>query len=179
MIAPLTQAPDLMTDRLRLRGPKRSDLAAFTQWFTTSSRMAILGGNGTEAEARFAFQTNIGRWQMDGMGFFTVTRNDDATPLGRIGLLYYPESDVRTAPEVEAAWFLFDGAEGFGYATEAAKAVLQWGRQELKLDRIVSYILPENLRSRATAERLGASRNGTHAPHDDSADVWVHAGGAA
>jgi len=174
MTTALTTAPELTTDRLTLRGPWADDLSLLTKWTTTSTRMAIMGGNGTVSEARFAFLINIGRWQMDGMGFFTVTRRDDPVALGRVGLLYYPQSDVRPKSEVELAWHLFDGAEGHGFASEAGRAVLGWARAILKLDRIVSFILPANTRSQATARRLGATTDGSRAAHDADAEVWFH-----
>lgn len=176
---PLTSAPELTTERLVLRGPEPADLIPFTQWMTASKRMAVVGGNQSEAEARFAFQTNIGRWQMDGMGFFTVTLRDDPTALGRVGLLYYPVSTQRDTAEVEVAWFLFDGAEGHGFASEAARAVLAWARDGLGWTRVSSYIDPANKRSQATARRLGATTDGTQAAHNPKCDVWVHAQAAA
>lgn len=174
MTAPLTHAPTLRTARLILRGPERGDLQALTTWSTTSARMAIIGGNGTPEEAWRAFLTNIGRWQADGFGFFTLTLQDDPAPLGRVGLLSYPELVGGTARPVEMAWHLFDGAEGQGYASEAATAIRDWARSDLRLGRLVSYIAPANLRSRATARRLGATTDGTRADHDADAEIWEH-----
>lgn len=169
MTAPLTSAPTLRTERLTLRGPERGDLAPLTAFITTSPRMATLGGNGTDVEAWRAFLTNVGRWQVDGFGFFTLTRRDDDVPLGRVGLLNDPGYEA-----VELAWHLFDGAEGHGYATEAATAIRDWARRDRGLGRIVSYIDPANARSQATARRLGAATDGTRAPHDTSCEIWTH-----
>ena len=175
-MTPLTSAPTLRTDRLTLRGPERDDLPALTRWTTTSARMAIIGGNGTPEEAWRAFLVNIGRWQMDGFGFFTLTARDDPAPLGRVGVLSYPFRDP--TPEVELSWHLFDGAEGRGYATEAARAVRDWARSERGIGRLVSYIHPANAPSQAVARRLGALTDGTRADHDPEAEVWVHEGPA-
>jgi RimJ/RimL family protein N-acetyltransferase len=50
---------------------------------------------------------------------------------------------------------LYAGFEKQGYATEAAMAMREWAFESRRLDRLVSYIDPENLPSRAVAERLG------------------------
>lgn len=172
MTAPLTQAPMLRTERLVLRGPERGDLGALTAFTTTSPRMAALGGNEREVDAWRAFLTDVGRWQVDGFGYFTLARPDDPAPLGRVGLLSYPTRG--DGPKVELAWHLFDGAEGHGYATEAGRAVRDWARRDLGLGRLVSYIDPANARSQATARRLGAATDGTRAAHNASCEVWVH-----
>ncbi len=174
MTAPLTSAPRLTTERLILRGPELEDLAPLTEWITTSDRMAIMGGNGTVTEARYAFLVGIGRWHLDGFGYFTLTPMDTPTPMGRVGLLSYPVTDTEPHPAVELAWHLFDGFEGLGYATEAAAAVRDWARRDRGLGRLVSYIDPANAPSQRVARRLGANTDGTRAGHDPDAEVWVH-----
>ena len=165
----LTPAPTLRTDRLTLRGPERGDLPALTAWITTSPRMASLGGNGTADDAWRSHLKNVGHWHWHGYGFFTVTGRDDPVPLGRVGLL----NDAGYT-DVEVAWHLFDGAEGHGYALEAAAAVRDWARRDRGLRRLVSYIDPANHRSQAVARRLGAATDGTRAAHDGQAEIWVH-----
>ena len=48
---------------------------------------------------------------------------------------------------------------GKGYATEAALACLQFGFDELGLDEIVSFTVPNNLRSRKVMEKIGMVRD--------------------
>ena len=56
-------------------------------------------------------------------------------------------------PEVEIAYELAPRAWGRGYATEAARALVEYGLRELGLARIVALILPDNVRSRHVAEK--------------------------
>jgi RimJ/RimL family protein N-acetyltransferase len=49
---------------------------------------------------------------------------------------------------------------GRGYATEGARAALQYARDVLARDRIISLIRPENVASIRVAERLGAVLEG-------------------
>ena len=108
-------------------------------------------------------------WELMGHGSWGIDSRDGAF-LGQIGILRPPH-----CPEAEIGWTLLENAEGKGYAFEAAGAVLSWAWQE-GFETLVSYIAPENTRSIALAERLGAERD-TQAslPEGESAsDTFVY-----
>ncbi len=64
---------------------------------------------------------------------------------------------------LEIGWRLAREAWGQGFATEAARAAVAFGFHELELPEIVSFTVPENVRSRRVMERLGM----THDPAGD------------
>ena len=165
----LTTAPTLNTQRLILRGPERDDLAALTCFMTSAPSMIEQGETISAEQAWFGFLTGIGHWQWHDFGFFMVVEQTTGLPIGRVGLLKHSNW-----PDIELAWHLFDGAEGKGFATEAAIAVKQWAREDLGIERLHSYIDVKNMRSQAVAKRLGAVSDGTRAPHEPDAEVWVH-----
>ena len=165
----LSNAPILMTQRLVLRGPERSDLAEFTRFMTSAPSMEAQGEAVSPEQAWFGFLTGIGHWHWHGFGFFTVVEQGAARPVGRVGLIKHSNW-----PDVELAWHLFEGSEGKGFATEAAMAVMAWAREDLGLGKLFSYIHWRNTRSQAVAKRLGAMTDGTRAPHEPEAEVWVH-----
>lgn len=169
-VTPLTTAPVLTTERLMLRGPERSDLPALTRFMTSAPSMVAQGETVTEQQAWFGFLTGVGHWHWHGFGFFTVVEQATGEPVGRVGLIQHSDW-----PDIELAWHLFEGAEGKGFATEAAMAVKTWGSAALGFDPLHSYIDRGNTRSQAVARRLGASTDGTRAPHEPEAEVWVHA----
>lgn len=169
MTEPLTSAPTLQTERLILRGPVRSDLPELTRFMTSSPKMAAQGETISKEQAWFGFLTGVGHWQWHGFGFFTLLLRGEKLPLGRVGLLKHSNW-----PEVELAWHLFEGAEGNGYATEAAQAVCLWAYQCHGFNQLVSYIDCENHRSQAVAKRLGATTDGALAEHEPDAEVWTH-----
>ena len=169
MTEPLTSAPILETDRLTLRGPQKSDLAEFTRFLTSSPRMKAQEETTTKEQAWFSYLTGIGHWHWHGFGFFIVVEQQTGLPVGRVGLIKHSDW-----PEIELAWHLFEGAEGKGFATEAALAVRVWAVDILKLDRLYSYIDQSNTRSQAVAKRLGAQTDGTRAPHEPEAEIWIH-----
>jgi RimJ/RimL family protein N-acetyltransferase len=81
--------------------------------------------------------------------------------IGAIGM-----SRVRTlpfAPAVEIGWRLARTYWGRGYATEAARAVIDDGFGRLGFDEIVAFTVPANQRSWRLMERLGMTRD----PADD------------
>ena len=76
----------------------------------------------------------------------------------------------------ELGWALIRAHWGHGYATEAAAAIRAWARESRSIDRLVSLISPDNVRSQRVAERLGAIPKETVTPADTKrkAVVWRH-----
>lgn len=165
----LTTAPTLITERLILRSPERDDLPEFTRFMTSAPSLMAQNETITAEQAWFGFLTGVGHWHWHGFGFFMVVEQQTGQPIGRVGLIKHSDW-----PEIELAWHLFEGAEGKGFATEAAKAVKKWASGDLGLDRLCSYIDRDNTRSQAVAKRLGAVTDGTQAPHEPEAEIWVH-----
>ena len=146
--------PTLHTDRLTLRKPIAADIDAFMDFYATD-RAQYVGGPMTPRQAWNFFGTELGHWELRGYGMFTVTRQEDDTPLGIVGH-WYPHG----WPETEVGWVLFDPAsEGKGYAQEAARACITHAWDVLGWDTVVSYIKPGNDASVRLAHRLGATRD--------------------
>lgn len=169
MTEPLTSAPTLETERLTLRGPRQGDLPEFTKFMTRSPQLIAQDETVSAEQAWFGFLAGVGHWHWHGYGFFMLVEHGQDRPVGRVGLIKHSNW-----PRVELAWHLFDGAEGKGYATEAAQAVRGWAYQAHGFEHLVSYIDRDNHRSQAVAKRLGATTNGTRADHEPDAEVWTH-----
>jgi RimJ/RimL family protein N-acetyltransferase len=90
---------------------------------------------------------------------------------GFVGLLV-PRFRAHFTPAVEAGWRLAREHWGRGYASEAARAALAFGFDELQLEEIVSFTVPDNVRSRRVMERLGM----THDASDDFEHPGIPAG---
>ena len=89
-----------------------------------------------------------------GWGLWAVERRTDGAFMGFVGL-EQPMAALPCAPCVEVGWRLGVEFWGYGYATEAARAALQYGFGELALDEIVSFTSLSNQPSRAVMQRLG------------------------
>jgi len=65
------------------------------------------------------------------------------------------------APDVELGWTLAPAMWGRGLATEAAEAALDYGFRTIGFTEIISAVLPDNVRSRRIAEKIGEVVRGT------------------
>lgn len=74
--------------------------------------------------------------------------------IGFVGL-NMPRNDLPISPCVEILWRLGHAHWHQGFATEAARGVLQVGFELLGLTEIVAFTAPTNMRSRAVMTRLG------------------------
>ena len=74
----------------------------------------------------------------------------DGKLIGHGGLNYVPEFG-----ETEVLWALHPDAWGKGYATEVARAALDYGFEALGLGLIFAITLPDNLASQAVMKRIG------------------------
>ena len=72
--------------------------------------------------------------------------------------LVVPRFEAHFTPAVEIGWRLAAAHWGRGYATEAARAVLAYGFEQLALPEIVSFTTVANVRSRRVMEKLGMRR---------------------
>ncbi len=165
------ETPELLTPRLRLRGFLESDLDPWAAVVGDEETARYVGGVQTRADAWFRIATYIGHWQLRGYGLWAVEEVDSGAFVGRAGL-WYPEG----WPELEVGWTFSRAVWGRGYATEAGRAAVEWGRSSLGLTRIASVISRENARSIAVAERLGMTfdRQTTLADGDE-VDVYAMA----
>jgi len=67
---------------------------------------------------------------------------------------------LETSGLIEVGWHLARKFWGQGYATEAGRACMQYGFDELKLDQIVAVVNPANARSLAVTKRLNMAHEG-------------------
>ena len=160
-------APVLDTPRLRLRGHEMSDMEPFWAFFQ-SDRARFVGRPKNRTHLWYGFASEVGSWDLCGHGGWRV-EDRAGTLLGQVAITQPPHF-----PELELGWMLLDGAEGHGYAQEAATAALNWAWENLGVDSLVSYIDPANARSVALATRLGATPDrAAHLPLGETADETV------
>ena len=169
MTETVIRIPTLRTERLILRAPRIEDFEGYAA-FRASNRARILGGPFTRAQSFEQMSALVGHWLFRGYGRWIVADGETNKPLGIVGL--FCPADW---PEPEIAWSVFDGAEGRGIAFEAASAARSYAYGTLGWRTAVSLIAPENVRSIALAQRLGARRDGEY-PHPafGPLDIYRH-----
>ncbi|MCL6732469.1 GNAT family N-acetyltransferase [Streptomyces neyagawaensis] len=161
---------ELPTERLLLRPWRESDLAPwaamnadpevrayFPELLTTEQSDASVAG----------FQADLDR---RGWGWWAVEVRATGEFIGFTGL--DPVEDDMPFTGVEAGWRLARTAWGHGYATEAARAAVDFGFRRLDLDEVLAVTVATNLRSRAVMRRIGMA----HDPADDFDDPGMPEG---
>jgi RimJ/RimL family protein N-acetyltransferase len=143
--------PRIETPRCVLRAPVLEDAPAWIAIMVPDSE-GHLGGPHTEDRAFTEFAATVGLWLLRGHGLWTVTDRADRV-LGFVLVGFEPGDKV---PEL--GWLFLPEARGRGLAAEAAAAARVHALGTLALPELVSYIDPDNARSRRLAERLGARR---------------------
>ncbi len=150
------------TTRLHLRTWRDEDLPVFAAMNADPNVMEFFPKTLDRSESD-ALATRIrDGLARRGFGLWAVEVPGVAGFIGFVGLSV-PAFEAHFTPCVEIGWRLAREHWGRGYATEAARAVLEFGFQDLALDEIVSFTVPANLRSRRVMERIGM----THSPADD------------
>jgi ribosomal-protein-alanine N-acetyltransferase len=149
--------PVLRTERLVLRGWAEADRAPFAQMNADPEVMEHFP-SALDRAGSDAFLDRI-RAHFTDRGFGLWAVEAECVLLGFTGLAvprFHAEwMDQREQPVVEVGWRLRRSAWGSGYATEAARAALDFAFTELGREEVVSFTVVENARSRAVMERLG------------------------
>lgn len=146
--------PMLETRRLTLRAMEMQDFPCLDGIVNGPGGSGV-GGPQPRDETWFDFAQMMATWTWRGHGWWTVCTHDDTTEaLGFAGIGFEPGDQ-----EPELGYMFAQKAQRQGYATEVGQAVLRFARTHLGLKTLVSYINPDNTRSIAVAERLGAARD--------------------
>jgi len=138
------------TQRLVLRKPDADCIDDLIRFYV-SERSAMAGGYVSYPEAVTRAYAILGHWEHRGYGLFVISEKQSSINIGMTGP-YFPPG----RPEKEVGWVLFEGFERQGYATEGARAAIEYSRKTLGWTDIVHYIDTKNIKSISVAERLGA-----------------------
>jgi ribosomal-protein-alanine N-acetyltransferase len=148
--------PQIETARLLLRPPLVDDAEVLsTIWSdpeVTKFIPIILFR--TRDEIKEFIPVTLERWEERGFGMFSVMTKKDGAMIGYCGLQFLNGSN-----EVEIYYGFSKEAWDNGFATEAARAVLRFGFEEVKLEHIAGVTQPENAASQKVLEKIGLERH--------------------
>lgn len=160
---------ELETMRLRLRRWREDDVDPLHVFYGDPLSVKIFGAEFKRHDVWRQIATFLGHWQLRGFGLWALEEQASGDFVGYSGL-WYPSGFA----DVEVGWGLVSRHRGKGYAQEAARRALGFGYGSLGLDRLVSYIRPDNAASVRVAERLGAAPAGEFALHGEPHIVYLH-----
>jgi len=166
---PKVPVPTLATDRLRLRAWSDMDVGPLTEINRDPEVAQWLG----EPDPSLTGQRIAGyveHWRTRGFGQWAVEEAASGVFIGRVGLIHHDDWTA-SAHDAEIGWTLSRTVWGRGYATEAARAALEWAAGRSGLETIISITLPGNLRSRRVMEKLGLTYQGSAVWHGFE-QVW-------
>lgn len=148
------------TERLRLRGHTLEDASKVKTLWSDSEVTRYIGGKPlTDEECWSRLLRYVGHWSLLGFGFWIVEEKLTGDFVGEVGFSDYKrdlEPALGSVPEV--GWVLIPPKQGMGYATEAVRAVLDWGREHFGSSPVACLIHPDHQASIHVAEKCGFKR---------------------
>ena len=156
-VFPGGEAPAIETERLRLRQHRIADFDACLGVWSDPEVVRYVGGKPLTREDVWARVLRyVGHWTLLGFGMWAVESRDSGKYLGDIGFLNAcRDIDPPFGDTPEIGWVLGKAAHGKGYATEAVRAVVEWGDRRFGRVRTVCLIHPDNRASLRVAEKCG------------------------
>ena len=145
----------LETERTLLRLWRVDEADRFLDLYSRWEVARWLGATPTALISREEAVTRIERWtvradEQPGRGLWAIERKDDGVVAGTVLLVPVPDGDGA----VEVGWHLHPDSWGHGYATEAARAVIDRGFRT-GVPEVYAVVRPGNAASVAVCRRLG------------------------
>ena len=145
----------LETERLRLRLFTHGDLQIMFRLNTDPDvvKYADTPAKDMEEVRQRLEQGPLSDYEKYGYGRFAVELKETGNVIGFCGIKYLPEIDL---PEVGFRYLKEYWGKGIG--TEAANVCVDFARDDLKIEKLVALIIPENIASIRVAEKLGMTK---------------------
>ena len=144
---------NLSTDRLNIRELTTDDALFILRLLNEPSFIHFIGDKGVrdiEGARQYILNGPIASYQQHGFGLYLVTRKTDDLSLGICGLL---KRD--SLSHVDIGFAFLPEFWNKGYAFESASAVMDYGKDVLKLTRIIAITNKDNVASAKLLEKLG------------------------
>jgi len=148
----------LTTERLVLRPPAPDDLPVWHAIYLDAEEVWYGAPRSSLDENREKLTRQIAHFEQHGFGMCAVDLAASGETIGAAGLQH-----LEGGPEVEVGYRFLKERWGRGYATESARASIDFGFDEVGLERIVAVALETNIASRRVLEKCGLREVGlTH-----------------
>jgi RimJ/RimL family protein N-acetyltransferase len=147
---------ELVTERLVLRPVDSGDLEPLQAIWSDSLVMRHMGaGTRDAAQSLKRLQELIEHQSRHGFGKWVAIERATGDLIGYCGIELY-----EGGPDVELGFCFARSAWGRGYATEAARAWLNYGFGALGFARVIGVVKPANTASHRVLEKVGMTKAG-------------------
>ncbi|NCB34299.1 MAG: N-acetyltransferase [Erysipelotrichia bacterium] len=156
------------TERLILRDMTQDDFCSLSSILQNPAVMYAYEGAFTDEEVHAWLNKQIYRYKNDGYGLWSVILKTTGTMIGQCGLT----NQVWENQDILEVGYLF--AEKYwhhGYATEAARACMDYGFHTLNAKEIYSIIRDTNNASQNVARRNGMTETARSVRHYRGIDM--------
>ena len=150
------------TQRLIIREAKEYDASFILVLLNSPNWIRFIGDRNikNKKDARsYIKNVLIQSYQDHGYGLFIMTLKADHVPIGICGFV---KRDYLSHPDIGFA--ILPEFEGMGYTLEAAKAMLVYGQNKLKMYTIYAITDCGNIKSRSLLKKIGLKENGMIMP---------------
>lgn len=144
----------LVTRRLKLREWTHADKPAFAEILADPEVMRFLGGVKTFEETSGIVDLLMDMFRAGEPGFWAAERISDGRLIGWIGL-HRLGAEYPFGPALEAGWRLGREFWNQGYATEGARAAIEYAFDTLRVPRVYAFTARANAASLAVMRKLG------------------------
>ena len=162
----------LSSERLYFRALKIDDLAAWAAFFVNNPGEKFIGpiqDSSPEEKATFWLNRQICRYEKQEHGMLAGIRKSDGIMVGMAGLVH---REINGLSELEIGYSVIPAYWNNGYATEMAQTIKMYANEVLKVNNLISMIMPGN-----TASEKVAINNGMHLDylaHYDNMDLNLY-----
>jgi ribosomal-protein-alanine N-acetyltransferase len=147
---------DFESERLLFRSHVAADLDAFCAMEADAEVRRYVGGAPrTREAAEQRFWERAMQPVEDRLAMWATVLKADGSYIGRCGLYPNIRGEQRVAGEAVLGFYLAHEFWGKGFATEAGRAFVGFGFDELRLERIVTAVQVENTASVRVLAKLG------------------------
>ncbi len=157
------------TDRLVARRLTHDDASAMVEIYGDRDAMRYVGdGEPLDLEAcRHWVDVTDGNFERRGYGMVALIERSTGVMVGCVGIVH---PDQQPDPEVKYA-FRRD-AWGRGFATEAVRGLIEWGRSQFSLPYLIATTAPGNEPSHRVLGKAGFVRHSVREDEDGTTFVW-------
>jgi [ribosomal protein S5]-alanine N-acetyltransferase len=143
----------LETERLILRKFVFADAPFILELLNTPTWLQFIGDKGVrnlEDAENYLKNGSLKSYTENGFGFYCVIEKSTGKPIGMCGFIKREE-----LPDADLGFAFLPDFIGKGFGHEIAQATLKYGKDVLKLGRIIAIVDPRNSASNALLLKLG------------------------